>query len=140
MTVFMGRISMSTKAIGILACALTGALMSGTAVAASYEGNWPITITNSQYYNGNYCLTLSGSIGGGAELSGPLGDLYGNFQVLGKNLIAIVPEQTGGGFNWGVEFVLPAANGQLAKGSFLVDEDGELESPGRASVGTKNGC
>src|SRR5579862_1694276 len=123
----MGRISMSTKALGILACFSAALMSGGTAGAASYNGSWPITITNSQYYNGNYCLTLSGSTGGGAELSGPLGDLYGNFQVLGKNLIAIVPEQTGGGFNWGIEFVLPAANGKLAKGTFLVDEDGELE-------------
>jgi|SRR5215469_12483930 len=122
--------------------ALSATVWAGAAIAGtvSYNGNWPITITNSQYYNGNYCLSLSGSTGGGAELSGPLGDLYGNFQVLGKNLIAIVPEQTGGGFNWGVEFVLPAANGNLAKGAFLVDEDGELESPGVAKVGTKNGC
>ena len=131
---------MSTKALGILACALSCAFMSGAAVAQSYNGNWPVTITHSQYYNGNYCLELSGSTGGGATLTGQLGDLYGNFQVLGRNLIAIVPEQTGGGFNWGVEFVLPAANGNLAKGTFLVDEDGELESPGRATVGTKNGC
>jgi hypothetical protein len=129
---------MSTKALGILACVLSAALMSGGAAgAASYNGSWPITITNSQYYNGNYCLTLSG---GSAQLSGPLGALYGNFQVLGKNLIAIVPEQTSGGFNWGVEFILPARNGTLAKGTFLVDEDGELESPGSANVGTKNGC
>ena len=123
--------------------ALSAALWAGAALAStvSYNGNWPITITNTQFYNGNYCLILSGSTGGGAELSGPLGDLYGNFQVLGKNLIAIVPEQTGGGFNWGVEFVLPAKNGVLAaKGTFLVDEDGELESPGKATVGTLNGC
>ena len=133
---------MSTKGLAILACSLSAALWASAAFAGtvSYNGNWPVTITNSQYYNGNYCLMLSGSIGGGAELSGPLGDLYGNFQVLGKDLIAIVPEQTGGGFNWGVEFVLPAANGVLAKGTVLVDEDGELESPGRAKVGTKNGC
>ena len=129
---------MSTKALGILTCVLSAALMSGgTAGAASYNGSWPITITNSPNYNGNYCLTLNS---GAVHLSGQLGDLYGNFQVLGKNLIAIVPEQTGGGFNWGVEFILPARNGTLANGTFLVDEDGELESPGRATVGTKNGC
>ena len=133
---------MSTKALGILAGVLAAALTSGGTVgAASYNGTWPITITNSQYYNGNYCLTLSGSNGGGAELSGgQLGNLYGNFQVLGKNLVVIVPEPTGGGFNWGVEFFLPARNGTLAKGTFLVDEDGSLESPGNATVGTKNGC
>lgn len=131
---------MSTKTFGMLPLATV--LWTGAAIAGSadYSGSWPITITNSQYYNGNYCLMLSGAIAGSAELNGPLGDLYGNFQVLGKNLIAIVPEQTGGGFNWGVEFVLPAANGILAKGTFLVDEDGELESPGRAKVGTKNAC
>ena len=132
---------MSTKALGILACVLSAALMSGgTAGAASYNGSWPITITNSPNYNGSYCLTLSGSNSGGAELSGQLGDLFGNFQVLGRNLIAIVPEQNGGGFNWGVEFILPARNGLLAKGTFLVDEDGSLQSPGIANVGTKNGC
>ena len=129
---------MYMKALGILACALCA--MSGPAAAASYNGSWPVTITNSQYYNGNYCLTLSGSTGGGAELSGSLGNLYGNFQVLGKNLIAIVPEQTGGGFNWGVDFILPAKNGALAKGTFIVDEDGELESPGGVKVGAINGC
>lgn len=131
---------MSTKALCILAGALAAALMSDSAIAASYNGTWPITITNSQYYNGNYCLTLSGSTGGGAELSGQLGDMYGNFQVLGKNLVAIVPEQTGGGFNWGLEFILPAKNGNLTKGTFVVDEDGELANPGVAKVGAKNGC
>lgn len=128
------------KAQLLSGAAVSAALMCGAAVAASYQGTWPITITNSQYYNGKYCLALTGSTGGGAELSGQLGDLYGNFQVLGKNLVAIVPQQTGGGFNWGVEFVLPAANGNLAKGAFLVDEDGELQNPGVAKVGTKNGC
>lgn len=123
-----------------IGAALSAALWTCAAAAASYNGNWPITVTNSQNYNGNYCLMLSGSTGGGAELSGPLGDLNGNFQVLGKNLIAIVPEQTGGGFNWGVEFILPAANGNLANGTFLVDEDGSLQSPGKAKVGAKGGC
>ena len=126
--------------VGTLAAALSaGSAVAGTTVG--YNGNWPITISNTQFYNGSYCLELSGSTGGGATLTGPLGTLSGNFQVLGKNLIAIVPEQTGGGFNWGVEFVLRARNGVLAaKGTFLVDEDGELESPGKATVGTLNGC
>lgn len=127
----------------IAGSALFAALWAGAAIAGtvSYDGNWPVTVTHTQFYDGSYCLELSGSIGGGATLTGPLGTLSGNFQVLGKDLIAIVPEQNGGGFNWGVEFVLPAKDGVLAaKGTFLVDEDGELESPGRATVGSRNGC
>lgn len=131
---------MSKKALAILACALSAAFASAAALAASYNGNWPITISNAQFYNGNYCLTLSGSTGGGATLNGPLGTLVGNFQVFGRNLIAIVPLQNSGGFNSGEEFVLPAAKGQLAKGTYLEDGDGEIDNFGVATVGTKNSC
>ena len=131
---------MSTKALGILACALSSAFMSGAAVSQSYNGNWPVTITRAQFYNGSYCLELSGSTSGGATLTGPLGTLSGNFEVLGRNLIAIVPLQNGGGFNYGEIFILPAANGILAKGRYVEDGDGELNNSGVAKVGTKNGC
>ena len=123
----------------MIIAALAAALMSGTAVAASYEGNWPITIANAQFYDGDYCLELSGSTSGGAELTGPLGNLYGNFQVFGRTLIAIVP-LPGNGFNLGEEFVLPARNGKLAKGTYVEDGDGEIANSGVAKVGTKAGC
>ena len=127
------------KAQLMMGAALSAALMSGTASAASYEGNWPITITHAQFYNGDYCLTLSGSTGGGATLNGPLGSLYGNFQVFGRRLIAIVPLQDGGGFNDGEEFILPARDGVLTKGTYIEDGDGEMDNSGVAKVGTKNG-
>ena len=114
-------------------------ISSGVAVAASYQGNWPITITHSQFYNGKYCLKLSGATGGGAELTGPMGDLYGDFQVFGRNLVSIVPLPSNG-FNEGEEFILPARNGVLAKGTYLEDGDGEIDNSGVATVGTKNGC
>ena len=127
------------KAQLMMGAALSAALVSGTAAAASYEGNWPITITHAQFYNGDYCLTLSGATGGGATLNGPLGSLYGNFQVFGRRLIAIVPLQDGGGFNDGEEFILPARDGVLTKGTYIEDGDGEMDNSGVAKVGTKNG-
>lgn len=133
---------MSTKVLGILACVLSAALTSGgTAGATSYNGSWPVTIANAQYYNGNYCLILSGATSGGAELTGQLGDLYGDFQVRGHTLIAIVPLEDGGcGCNDGETFVLPARNGVLTNGSYVEDGDGEIDNAGAAKVGTKNGC
>jgi len=126
----------------MIGAALSAPLWGGAAGAGSadYTGNWPITISHAQYYNGNYCLALNGSTGGGATLTGPLGNLYGNFQVLRANLVAIVPLQNSGGFNTGEEFILPAKNGNLAKGTYLEDGDGELDNSGTAKVGTKNGC
>lgn len=125
----------------IVGAAISAALMSGTAVAASYQGNWPITITDAQFYNGQYCLELSGSTSGGAHLTGPLGDLYGDFQVRGRTLIAIVPLEDGGcGCNDGETFVLPARSGLLVNGSYVEDGDGEIDNSGAAKVGTKNGC
>jgi hypothetical protein len=124
-----------------IATTLSALISASTALAgaASYQGNWPITISDARYYDGNYCLELSGSTSGGAELTGPLGNLYGNFQVFGRNLIAIVPLQSNG-FNLGEEFVLPARNGKLAKGTYLEDGDGEIDNSGVAKVGPKNGC
>lgn len=132
---------MSAKALGILACALSTALMSGSAVAASYNGTWPLTIAHSQYSNGNYCLTLSGSLSGGASLTGPLGNLpNGDFEVIGRNLVASIAQPYGGGFNAGLVFILPARNGTLGNGAYVDDNDGYLYDTGVVKVGRKNGC
>jgi len=129
------------KARFMVGAALSATVWAGAAAAASYNGNWPITIAHAQFYNGNYCLILSGATSGGAELTGPLGDLYGNFEVRGRNLIAIVPLPNGGcGCNSGEVFVLPAANDILRNGTYVEDGDGEIDNSGAAKVGTKNGC
>ena len=126
------------KAQLVIGAALSAALMSGSAVAAGYDGNWPITITGARYYDGNYCLELNG---GAAELTGQLGNLYGNYRVSGRNLIAIVPLENGGcGCNSGEVFVLPAKNGELHKGTYVEDGDGEIDNAGIVKVGTENGC
>jgi len=84
----------------MIGVALSVTVCAGAAGAASYNGSWPIKIAHAQFYDGNYCLILSGATSGGAELTGPLGDLYGDFEVHRGNLIAIVPLPTNG-FNEG---------------------------------------
>jgi hypothetical protein len=132
---------MSAKAPGILVCALSAALMSGAAAAASHNGTWPLTISHSQYSNGSYCLTLAGSTSGGASLTGPLGNLPdGDFQIVGHSLVASIAQPYGGGYNAGLVFTLPARNGNLAKGTHIDDNDGYLFDTSVVTVGTKNGC
>lgn len=132
---------MFTKMLGILPCVLCIAVLSGTADAASYNGNWPLTISHSQYSNGSYCLTLNGSVSGGASLTGPLGNLpNGQFQVIGRSLVASIAQPYGGGFNAGLVFNLPARNGVLANGTYIDDNDGYLFDTSVVTVGTKNGC
>jgi hypothetical protein len=129
------------KARIMIGAALSAALMSGTAVAASYNGNWPLTVSHSQYSNGTYCLTLAGTTSGGASLTGPLGNLpNGDFQVIGRSLVASIAQPYGGGFNAGLEFILPAAKGKLANGEYVDDNDGYLSDTGVVTVGAKNGC
>lgn len=132
---------MAIKTLGILACALSTALLSGAAASPNYKGNWPLTVSNSQYGNGNYCLTLAGSIAGGASLTGAQGNLpNGDFQVIGRTMVASIAQPYGGGFNAALEFVLPATRGKLANGAYVDDNDGYLFDTGLVTVGQKNGC
>src|SRR5579862_2455279 len=109
---------MFVKALPGLAGALMIAGSCNAALAASYSGSWPVTISNSKGSNGSYCLTLSGTTSGGASLTGPLGDLPdGDFVVIGRDLVASVAYPTGSGDNAGLMFIAPAAKGNLgAKG------------------------
>lgn len=47
------------KALLAIAAALTMLASAGAAVAASYSGNWPLTVTHSKRSDGTYCLTLT---------------------------------------------------------------------------------
>ena len=119
----------------LFALTSAGAALAGT---ADYNGNWPITISDARYYDGDYCLKLNG---GAAELTGPLGDLYGNFEISGRTFIAIVPLENGGcGCNSGEVFVLGAKNGKLHNGTYVEDGDGEIDNSGVAKVGRENTC
>jgi len=125
----------------MIGATLSAALWAGAAIAGGgdYNGNWPLTISGSQFYNGNYCLALSGGLGGRAELTGPMGNLIGSFDVFGRNLIADLPLPAEG-LNYGEIFILPAHNSKLAKGTYIEDADGEIDNSGEVTIGKKNGC
>jgi hypothetical protein len=127
------------------------ALTSGTARAAgSYIGNWPLTVTHSQFGDGTYCLTLSssGAVGwpqrGAASLkSSPDGtQQYGSFEVIDGILVVTVVEYNGGGGqNNSLAFIAPASDGNiLGMGVYDLIAGGETFDSGQLAFGTKGGC
>jgi hypothetical protein len=138
------RIFMAT-ALPIVAFALTPS----AAMAQSYSGNYPLTVTQSHHANGTYCLTLTdnGILGwphsGGASLTGEKvgGTLpNGTFQVIGRLLVATIVQPGGTGQNAGLVFTAPASDGDIVgKGVYEQVYGGEFDS-GVLAFGVKNGC
>src|ERR1041385_6351280 len=107
------------KAIFKLTSALSMALAAPNAMAASYTGNWPITVMDSQHGNGFYCLTVKddGSLrfphSGFVSLTGPGGNLpFGTFELIG-HFFTVTVEQQGETENAGLVFVAHASRGTI---------------------------
>lgn len=115
----------------------------GTAVAQSYTGNWPVTVTKSQHSNGTSCLKLTdnGSNGwphsGSASLGGSLS--FGTFQVINHTLVATI-QAPGYGQNAGLVFIGQANHGSIGKGFFEDVYGGEDFDSGALTFGMKGGC
>ena len=137
-----GKSAPLLKWIGFVCCAVAAALSADPAAAASYMGNWPVTVIGSKHSDGAYCLELWGDRTGDAKLTGwPLGDLInGDFLVIHGLLIADVADPLGDGTNAGLMFILPASKGSLAKGTYIQDYGGDENDFGTVTVGEKNGC
>ena len=137
------RIFMATV-LPIVAFALTPS----AAMAQSYSGNWPVTVTQSQHSNGTYCLTLNdtGKLGwphsGEASLAIKKGDTlpYGTFQVI-DGLLAVTIEAPGAtGQNAGLVFIGHASGGHISKGVYDQVYGGEESDSGVLTFGVKGGC
>lgn len=117
-------------------------LMPSAAMAQSYTGNWPITVTKSHYSNGTYCVALTddGSQGfphsGNASLVPPNG-YPGLFTVINGIVTVTIPEAYNGEFEFLV-FVAHASNGRISKGAY--DLAGGPDDAGVSVFGPKNGC
>src|SRR5437016_14429711 len=126
--------------------ALSMAVSAGASIAGTYSGNWPVTVTRSQYANGTYCVTLTndGSIGwphsGEALLvSKTTGTLYGTFQLIAHLLTVTIEDPGESGQNAGLVFVAHAANGNIGKGIYDEVYGGEEFDSGEGAFGTKGG-
>jgi hypothetical protein len=125
------------------------AVLHSVAVAQSYTGNYPLTVTKSQHANGTYCLTLTddGSLGfphsGEASLSGEKvgGNLpYGTFQLIGQLLIVTIQQPGDSGQNAGLVFIAPSRSGTIGKGVYEQVYGGEEFDSGVLAYGAKGGC
>ena len=120
------------------------ALMSSAAMAQSYTGKWPATVTKSQRDNGKNCITLTddGSYGfrhsGGAVLNGQNNGYPGYFTVV-HGLMTVTftfPSGAGDCCDFAV-FTAPASDGHIDKGVFNYFG---LTDIGVVNFGKKNGC
>jgi hypothetical protein len=120
------------------------ALMSSAAMAQSYSGKWPATVTKSQRDNGKNCITLTddGSYGfhhsGEAVLNGQNNGYPGYFTVV-DGLITVTftfPSGEGDCCNFAV-FTAPASGGQIGKGVFNYLG---LTDIGEVTFGKKDAC
>ena len=114
------------------------------AMAQSYTGNWPATVTESQRNNGTNCVTLTddGSYGwphsGEAVLNGQQ-DPYGGYFTVINGLITVTftyPSGEGDCCDFLV-FTAAASKGHIGKGAFNYFG---LTDNGVVAFGTKNGC
>ncbi len=118
------------------------------ALAQSYSGRYPLTVTHSHNHNGTGCLTLTDNGTQGWPHSGPVssaGFLFGgsgtlgDFQLIDKILVATVPQGSGTGGSSSLVFTAAAGNGNLGNGVFEQVYGGLFDS-GVLVFGMKGGC
>lgn len=121
------------------------ALTTGAAMAQSFTGNWPATVTESQRSNGTYCISLTddGSFGwphsGEATLVPNNGPYPGYFTVIDGLITVTFPEVSGPGdcCDFLVFTARTGKNGHIGKGVFNYLG---LTDNGLLAFGKKDGC
>jgi hypothetical protein len=119
------------------------ALTPSAAVAQSYSGDWPMTVSHSKYDNGKHCLALTDNgVGGGHSGEAvlvPQGTTYvGQFTVINGVITVIIPKPVDGELEFLV-YTASASNGQFGSGAYSLAYGGYFDS-GALVFGTKNGC
>ncbi|MGC1373773.1 MAG: hypothetical protein WA824_16680 [Candidatus Sulfotelmatobacter sp.] len=121
------------------------ALASSPAMAQSYTGNWPATVSQSHRANGTYCITLTddGSLGwphsGEATLVPAQGTDFGTFQVIDGVLMVTFTQPGGTAENGALLFIASASDGRIGKGAYEQFYGTEIDS-GVLVFGAKGGC
>jgi hypothetical protein len=125
------------KMLLTLASALSVAISTNAAMAGSvsYNGNWPVTITGSQSFNGTHCVELGTD--GSALLDGTY---YGEFQVIRRTILVFLDITGSGEEPASLLFSSPASNGNIGKGAFDFIQGGYSYDSGKEVFGMKGSC
>jgi hypothetical protein len=123
----------------MLAATMSAALSANAAMASSgsYNGNWPVTITGSQMFNGSHCVQLSGDTTGTAILDNTY---EGGFQVTYRTILVFLYIDGSGQEPASLLFSSPATDGNIGKGGFHFIQGSYPYDSGKAVFGTKGGC
>ena len=120
------------------------AMVSSAAMAQSYTGNFPVTVSKSKFANGKYCLELTEQTGSGfprggtATLVPAIGTEDGTFTVINGLLTATFPTPEDANFAFNL-FTARASDGDLSKGEYEFAYGGFYDF-GLLTVGPKGGC
>lgn len=107
------------------------------AMARSYSGSYPVTITNTGHGTYTGCLTLNASGSASLVLGGGKFP-YGSYVVDNKIFVATIQAQ-GYGQNAGMLFIAPAGR-ILDQGAYEEVYGGENFLSGDLAFGAKGGC
>ena len=101
-------------------------------------GNWPITITGSQDFNGSHCVALTGGYSsGGAILDSTY---YGAFQVSNGTILVFLDITGSGEEPATLLFSSSTRKGKIGKGAFSFIQGGYSYDSCMEVFGTKGGC
>jgi len=130
------------RAIALSVVAL--AMASSAAMAQSYTGNFPVTVSRSKFANGKYCLMLTEQSGGGfprggtASLVPANGTEDGTFTIINGLLTVTFPTPEGATIAFQL-FTARASDGNISKGEYELAYGGFYDF-GVLAVGKKGGC
>jgi len=121
------------------------ALVTSAAMAQSFTGNWPATVTQSQRSNGSYCVTLTddGSYGwphsGEAKLNGQNNPYPGYFTVIDGLITVTFTFQSGEGdcCDYLTFTARASKSGHISKGAYNYFG---ITDNGVVAFGKKDGC
>jgi hypothetical protein len=145
---FSQRILVATVAITAMVLPAGAAMahsMNGSTMVMpdshGYSGNWPVTVTGSQFNNGTYCLTLTGhgSSGSASLVANGQKYPYGSFVVVNRILMATIIKPSGSQ-NGALTFTASANRGHPDQGLFEDIQGGSNFDFGALAFGMKGGC
>lgn len=132
------------KTLLTIAATLSIVVSASAAMASSFSGNYPVTVTHSKFSNFRHCLTLTdnGTLGwphsGPAVLDGRR-DLGGSLQIIGP-LIEVVTNQGGTIQNAAAVYSATVGYRKFDTGAFEQIYGGASSDSGVVAFGMKGGC